>query len=509
MPSAFDRTLSLIRSRAGIKRDGTQLDGNYYSDGEWCRFRLGRPKKMGGFQEISNGLNGPVRGVHVHPNSPQHIATLFSDSGVQCQLLDATGRPGGTFDRTPADFVQGGSYTWTVDTLFDATGTPAVKLIAHAAATDWANLDNSQNLPVYIGDVDGSGALTDITGVLVSGGVVVLQPFAFYYGNNGLIMNSAANDPTNLTDGDANAANVSGTKIVYGMPLRGGSTAPAGLFWAEDMLIRVSFVGGSGIWRYDPVAGDSSILTSHGVIEYDGVYFWPGIDRFLTYNGVIRELPNPMNQDFFFDNLNWDFRQKVWATTVRRWGEIWWHFPKGDSTECNHAIVYNVREGSWYDTPISRSAGYPAKVLHFPIWADSQPNSDSTPNSYRLYRQETGLDAVTADNQSAIRSFFETGSVSFATEDDAPETMNAQTRIMKLEPDFKMAGRMSMTVTGSSNAQADVVDEEPVFFDPDTPDVDVVTQRRVMRLRFESNESGGDYHMGKTLLHLEPGDQHS
>ena len=508
MPSQFDRELSLIRSRAGIKRDGTQLDGDYFADGQWCRFRLGRPKKMGGYQEIANGLNGPVRGVHVHPNAPQHIATLFSDHGVQCQLLDSEGRPGGSYDRTPVDFTAGGSYTWTYDTMFDATGTPAVKLIAHASATDWTNLDNSQSLPVFIGDATSADALSDIVGVSTSGGVVVLQPFLFVYGDNGLIMNSAANSPTDFQSGDSNAANVSGTKIIRGLPLRGGASAPAGLFWALDALIRVSFVGGSGKWRYDPVTGDSTVLSSAGIIEYDGLYFWPGIDRFLVYNGVVQELPNPMNQDFFFENLNWTYRQKVWATTVRRWGEIWWHFPKGDSTECNHAIIYNVREKSWYDTPTTRSAGFPARVLHFPVWADSTPNSDLTANSYRIYRHETGLDAVTADNQAAIRSYFETGSVSLATEDGVPETPNVQTRIMKIEPDFRMAGRMSVIVTGSSNAQAPEEDEAPVFFEPDTPDVDVVTQRRVMRLRFESNESGGDYHMGKTLLHTEPGDQH-
>ena len=509
MPARNDQILSLIPSKAGIKRDGTSLDGGYYTDGLWCRFRNSRPKKMGGFQEIGNGLDGPIRGVHVHPNSPQHIATLFSDSGIQCQLLDVNGRPGGTYSRTPLDFVAGsaaGGYTWTFDTLFDATGTPATKLIAHAASTDWANCGGSGDNQVWIGDVTTADPLSDITGVLVAGGVVVLQPFLFFYGANGLIMNAAANAPTDLVSGAANAANVAGTTIVKGLPLRGGTSAPAGLFWSLDSMIRVSWAG-NNTFRYDPVAGDTSILCPNGVIEYDGLYFWPGIDRFLMYNGVIQELPNPMNQDFFFDNLNWAFSQKVWATTVRRWGEIWWFFPKGDSTECNHAIIYNVREKSWYDTPVDRSAGAPAKVLHFPVWADSDPNSDVAPNTYRIYRHETGLDAVTADNQSAIRSYFETGSISYATQDGVPETQNVQTRLTRIEPDFNMKGQMTATVVGASNAQAPEDEPTSKNFDSTTKYMDLNSvQRRVMRLRFESNTSGGDYHMGKTLLHIEPGD---
>ena len=505
MPAPFDKSLAVIKAKPGIQRDGTKLDSGQYVDGQWCRFRLGKPKKIGGYQEIANGLNGPIRGLHVHPSTPQHVATLFSDKGVQCQLVDSSGRGGGSYDRTPADFATGGSYTWTYDTLFDSTGSGVVKMIAHAARTDWADIDDTTELPVYIGDATGANALTDVTGVVTSGGIVILQPFLFVYGNNGLIMNSAANAPLDYVNGAANAANVSGTKIVKGLPLRGGASAPAGLFWALDSLIRVSWAG-SNTWRYDTV-DESTILTPNGVIQMDGIYYWPGIDRFLSYNGIIQELPNPTNQDFFFDNLNWAFRNKVWVTSVKRWGEIWWHFPMGDATECNHAIIYNVREKVWYDTPISRSSGAPARVLHFPVWADSNPNNDDGSGLYRIYMHETGLDAVFGGNQAAIKSYFETPSIALATDPELAETPNVQTRIAKVEPDFQMSGQMTVEVLGSANAQTPEEVQISDSFEPTTPIIDIVTQLRVMRLRFTSNQSGGDFHMGRTMLHVEPGDQ--
>jgi hypothetical protein len=55
------KQLFTIMSLPGIKRDGTVLDGDNYSDGQWCRFQRGRPKKMGGFVRVSNQLSGPVR----------------------------------------------------------------------------------------------------------------------------------------------------------------------------------------------------------------------------------------------------------------------------------------------------------------------------------------------------------------------------------------------------------------------------------------------------------------
>ena len=36
----------------GIKRDGTTFESREFSDGEWCRFQRGVPKKMGGYREL-------------------------------------------------------------------------------------------------------------------------------------------------------------------------------------------------------------------------------------------------------------------------------------------------------------------------------------------------------------------------------------------------------------------------------------------------------------------------
>jgi hypothetical protein len=207
---------------------------------------------------------------------------------------------------------------------------------------------------------------------------VSLHPYLFVYGNNGLIQNCSAGNTDDWVSADANAVNVASGKIVQGLPVRGGSNAPSGLFWSLDSLIRVSFIGGTGTppqyWRYDIISSQSSILSSQSAIEYDGVYYWCGVDRFLLYNGVVKEIPNTMNQNYFFDNLNYDQRQKVWVTKVPRFGEIWWFYPRGDATECTDAIIYNVRENTWYDAGeargAQRSAGYFSQVFAYPVAAD-------------------------------------------------------------------------------------------------------------------------------------------
>jgi hypothetical protein len=232
----------------------------------------------------------------------------------------------------------------------------------------------------------GTVVLTFNNNISVSGGVVSLHPYLFVYGNNGLIQNCSAGNTNDWVSADANATNVASGKIVQGLPVRGGSNAPSGLFWSLDSLVRVSFIGGTGTppqyWRYDIISSQSSILSSQSAIEYDGVYYWCGVDRFLLYNGVVKEIPNTMNQNYFFDNLNYAQRQKVWVSKVPRFGEVWWFYPRGDATECTDAIVYNTRENTWYDAGQAlgarRSAGYFSQVFSFPVQANWETSPAET-----------------------------------------------------------------------------------------------------------------------------------
>jgi hypothetical protein len=112
------------------------------------------------------------------------------------------------------------------------------------------------------------------------------------------------------------------------------------------------------------------------------------------YNGVVKEIQNEFNQNYFFDNLNYAQREKVYVTKVPRFGEIWWFYPKGDSTECNDAIIYNIRENCWYDAGQAlgsrRSAGYFSQIFHYPINADWETNATGAVNLYTIGSYGTG-----------------------------------------------------------------------------------------------------------------------
>jgi hypothetical protein len=525
-----------LDTKAGIQRDGTVFDKEFYNDGRWVRFQRGRPRKIGGFREIVNDLAGPSRGIYLNPQ--QTFNNVFSgySGGLQLLPINNSGIGSGITDMTLSNFTANADNLWQFDTFYDVSGSGDNLLLAHPGR-NLTIIDNNVNTPVLGGNITGTSlaalgvftssvflnatttmylstqnlligagqtitgtgipssttvvsanlrvpvlnavAVTGIAGqcsctatsglyigqtvavsgtntgtatgitsgvtyfiiatnyattftlsassggaaivttagtttglvftmgqiqdvvisnaattsgastitfdnnVSVSGGVVTLHPYVFVYGNDGLIRNSGAGNVQDWVSADANEVSVATGKIVQGLPVRGGSNAPSGLFWSLDSLIRVSYIGGAGtppqFWRYDLISSQSSILSSQSVIEYDGIYYWCGVDRFLLYNGVVKEIPNNMNQNYFFDNLNYAQREKVWVTKVPRFGEIWWFYPRGTATECTDAVIYNVRENTWYDTGLAtgaqRSAGYFSQIFQFPIAADWNINA--------------------------------------------------------------------------------------------------------------------------------------
>jgi hypothetical protein len=331
-----------------------QFDGFYDVAGTGLQSLVAHPGQN--LQSIDNDTNTPVLIGDITALNMQQVG-VFTDSGTTTALSP-------TVTLAAANPLIGAGQTVT------GTGIPANTTVKSISTTTLTLSNNAT--------ASGTVVLTFNNNISVSGGIVSLHPYLFVYGNNGLIQNCSAGNTNDWVSADANATNVASGKIVQGLPVRGGSNAPSGLFWSLDSLIRVSFIGGTGTppqyWRYDIISSQSSILSSQSAIEYDGVYYWCGVDRFLLYNGVVKEIPNNMNQNYFFDNLNYDQRQKVWVTKVPRYGEIWWFYPRGDATECTDAIIYNVRENTWYDAGqargAQRSAGYFSQVFAYPVAAD-------------------------------------------------------------------------------------------------------------------------------------------
>ena len=461
--------------------------------------------------------------INSHTSSPEYTAAAVG-AVITISAASAAGSdPNGfvvlvtattiTYTKTN---MSGGSFAyvsspenmWMFDYQYDSS-TNQNYLIAHAAP----NLDcicNDQGGQIFFGEVLGTGLLKSVSlppDANATGGVVSLHPYLFYYGTDGIVGWSVAGEPTNLTGSGSGLARVWGQKIIKGMPLRAGSgSAPAGIFWAFDAVIRATFTGGATVFQFDVIATDTSIISPQCVVDYDGVFFWCGVDRFLMFNGVVREVPNQMNLNYFFDGLNQRQRSKVFAFKVPRYGEVWWCYPRGDATECTHAVIYNVRENTWYDTELpnyGRSAGQFNNSFAAPVLTGVEDGG----SGYRVWVQEQLTDEYDGPNIRPIRSYFETADLSKLV-----QGQNEYLRITTIEPDFVQRGPMTVQVTGRANARAPEV-YSTIFTFPEnasTPHEQIVMlkeQRRELRIRFESNAVYGDYQMGQIIGHLSTGDR--
>lgn len=509
-----------VISQPGVKRDGTMVEGQNYVDGQWCRFSRGLPRKIKGYRNVVTKTALPnatekIYGLTAFASNAQEYLHAGSDHLLLQFVLDYNSIFLTSLDRTPVGgFNHNSSNIWQFAAMYDSISNNT-RLIAHPGQNLLA-IDSDVETNIFYGDITSPAVLTQAVGApAVSGGICYVAPYLFAYGNAGRIAWSVINNPNDFTTGIGTAggpgsARVTGSKVLKGLPLRGGGGGPSAIFWTLDSLVRASFVQTNATFAFDTISEGISVLSSSSIVEVDGIYYWAAVDRFMMFNGVVREIPNQFNLDWFYEHVNMQYRQKCFVLKIPRWGEIWWCYPRDLATECTHAVIYNYREQSWYDTELpngGRTSGTFANTYEHPFMTGLDPTSA---NTYRLWKhEEMTTNEIDESDTNTIRSYFETNPISMLTQEQAQDK---SLRVAVIEPDFVQSGNMSVQVFGQANARATDIASPIVTFPEDatgTPQEQVLTleeSRRFMRFRFESNVVDGDYQMGHILAHVAPAD---
>jgi len=360
--------------------------------------------------------------------------------------------------------------------------------------------------------------------------LVFSSPYLFLYFSNGLVQYSAANNPFDFRgeddEGDENDSGsivISSDKVIYGSPIRGGSNSPTILFWTLSTVVRVSNIGlnDEDLFKPDVLSNSSSILSSKCVVEYDGLFFWPGTDRFFVYNGIVQELDNSMNLNYFYDNIDLDRRQQVFGVKNTKYGEIWWFYPvKGVPGDNSRALIYNKRDNLWYDTDISRTAGVFSSDFGFLSTHGKSLIEEENNEVNNLWKHEVGnkQEALLSTGNTSITSifsYFTTPVFSWSafppnsgTDDKSPKLVNRCIDLKRIEPDIvvnEQDGVIHFTVEVHTQEypQSDAVVTDLISFTADTEKLDMRVQGRNMWLTFASDEF---FEAGNITLLLGVGD---
>lgn len=516
-----------LLSQPGIVRDGTRLQKSSYIDGEWMRFWQDRPRKMLGYREQVRAVDGVARNINLYSNNGFCYVHVASTEAVQRYAIElSSGVPTTLIARTPGGYTPASNVLWQSDMIYDAVGTQTTMLFA-VPLPSLDDITSETAAQVYYGDAVTTTALAAAINsgsgggnITTSGGLVAVGPYLMLYGHDGVVSWNVPGAPLNRTDAGSGDSRPVSDKIVKGLPLR-GQTAPAVVLWSLSALIVGNFVpDATPPWRFNTITTNGSILSANSVIEHNGVYYWAHTSGFSMFSGVMQDIPNEYNQQFFLDNLNFSQRQKVFAVKMPRWKEIWWCFPKGTATEPNHAVIFRYDKNYWYDTPLpngGRAAGYYDVTYAYPIMTGVAVNDDTAGTS--VWQHEFGLDEVSGPlaTAKAIVSSFTTHEYNLPVAKPGDLGDNKALSYAWLEPDFDQVGDLTLEVLSRNNARSAVQSPETVanvypYVIQETPAseqeqvLDLKWTGRLTAFKVTSNAVGGNYVAGASLLHMAPSD---
>ena len=509
----------------GIQRDGTSFQSEHCIDGQWIRFQRGHVKKIGGMKgSIGVGAPQRVTNLAIFPWEQQSLIFVCSDIGIIAQVnspdwqivrdnvLFQAALPATTMWETETVIDKGSSKTFIVFML-----TNNAQDITQSSASEFFKKDINE---AFHGDVE-QNALQGVN-PLINGGLCFAAPFLFIYGSYGLVQYSRSSNPFIFTGEDSGSFTISNDKVIDCRSIRGGSNSPTLLFWTLSSVVRATNVGGAGdggavLFKNDVISASSSILSSKCVIEYDGLFFWPGTDRFFVYNGIVQEMDNRMNLNYFYDNIDMERRQQVFGVKNTKYGEMWWFYPVKGVPGNSRAIVYNKRENFWYDTAISRTAGVFSPDFGY-MCTYGRFLTDPGLVENNLWRHEYGIVEDGVKNlgraQTPIPSSFTTPIFSWVAFPPKPnkgtrpsQFINRWVDLQRIEPDFVTiageADRFEVLVNTQEYAQSPVVTSAPVQFARATDKLDMRVQGRNMSLTFRTIDN---FEVGHIVLLLGMGD---
>lgn len=374
----------------GVVKPGTVYDakGRWY-DTLWVRWFEGVMQAIGGY--------GAVESAGAQITAGQRVSGTWSWKDNEDRAHLAFGGPsaikilrtGTVYDVTPSSGFTAGN----ADAVM-ATGNYGVgdygeglygvgdELLATLTEAQSYSMDNYGEDFVFVAQSDGKlyyvdsdgtggnpGAATQLSNSPTGLVGVVVTPENFIMalgagGNPRYIRWGDQDDKTVWTASSTNQAgdlNLPGKGAIMGARRSQAET----LVWTDNDLFSIRFIGGTFIYQAIPVGAVGAVSRrSMGVVG--SVAYWMSRRGFYIYNGFTQAIDCPLG-DAVFSDLNENQLSKIWCETRQEFGEVTWHYPSAETTECDKSVTYNFEEGFWYNNVVDRTAGEDRGAMPYPV----------------------------------------------------------------------------------------------------------------------------------------------
>jgi len=484
---------------AGFYRNGTDLEqAGRWRDGSLVRWRDNSLRPVGGWQERKTSFcTNPVRGMHAwESNDSSAYLAGGSHDALVAMLGDGT-----LDDITPTDLAAGREDA-AVETGYGYGfygrgfyGTPRQQLAGSvpAEATTWS-LDNYGEYLIACHYDDGrllewqlgsgvnaapiANAPTNNLGL-----VVTEERFIFALGAGGnprKVQWCDFEDNTLWAPASTNQAGdielTDSGQIMQGIRTRGQT-----LILTDTSAHIARYSGPPFVYNFERVSTSCGAISRKAASDVDAGVFWMGQRGFFRFDGnSVQEIKCDVF-DYVFGDFNQAQQSKVWSFANGQFGEIWWFYCSGDSTEIDRYVAYDYKEGHWLIGNLSRTSGVQRGVFRYPFMAGHDADSD-------IYEHEVGL------NVDSGAVFAETGPVSLGSGEQIG-------KVTQLIPDEKTQGDVDVTFKTRFYPNAAETTHGP--FTPANP-TSVRFSGRQMRMRVEGAKLA-DWRVGNMRIDVKAG----
>lgn len=354
--------LKILDYKSGILKDRFFFQPEYGIDSHWIRFINGKVV----------GQKGIKLTCHLAKEyKPDNIIIPTNQASLEEELVLLSTQTGGVYSTSGNQTIvknYDNKLNTTPDSFcilreYDLTdGTVILAFISDIKS----NINALSKTPaLYIINftkeaIEPDVGIQEVKGFNLSGGIHIENNYVFIYGDNGRIAwatpnNNALSFVTESADKQKkqNTTSFSNKKILYMDTVRGNESNITLLLWTTSEVIRIKDISSEAAnltFKKDVLSRSASILSSKCVVAYDGMFFWPGLDRFYVYNGIVEQMTNNFNVLSFFDELSLagNDRQFVYGFKNAKYNEIWWVYKTKKGL--TKAIIYNKAGNFWYDT---------------------------------------------------------------------------------------------------------------------------------------------------------------
>ena len=277
-----------------------------------------------------------------------------------------------------------------------------------------------------------------------------------------------------------------GGRIVSGRVM-----GPYVLVWTTSSLFLGQFLGSlEQPWRFDRVGDHCGLAGPNAAVVVGQTAYWVSPDRqFYSYTlGGAPSIVRCPIRSAYAENLAPSQADKIVASSVAEFGEVWWHYPDArDGLENSRYVAVCVDgedAGAWFPGLMARTAS-----------VDAGPSSYPCRTTYdgAIYWHERGHSADGA----ALQYFIET----------ADQMMDEERSMLirQIRPDFQgQEGPVSITLTTRFEPQGSETVRGPYSAAPGARKVDARATGRFVKIRYAGDSTPAWARLGQTAFDVTP-----